>query len=335
LRLGFNHMTRRLTPGVVAAFAAIYLIWGSTYLGIKFAIATLPPLTMVAIRSFIAGAILYGWGRWRGAGPPSAAQWRSAGVVGALLFLGGHGGLAWAEQRVPSGVASLFIATLPLWMTLMQAQKDGVAVFTVRTLAGLTAGTLGILVLVGPGTVLGSEPVDLLGATVLVLAALSWSVGSAVAQRSPRPASLGVTSGTYLLSGGVLLFMAGIVSGELRDFRPDAISFKSLAALGYLVAFGSVVAFGAYSWLIRRRSLAAVSTYAFVNPVVAVIVGWALGGESLNARVVAAATLVVAAVMLILSRRAAARDARAPTARAVTPAVGRPLPASWSKRRCA
>jgi drug/metabolite transporter (DMT)-like permease len=319
----------------VAAFAAIYLIWGSTYLGIKFAIATLPPLTMVAIRSFTAGCILYAWGRWRGAGPPTAAGWKAGAMVGALLFLGGHGGLAWAQQRVPSGVASLFIATLPLWMTLMQAVKDGAAVFTVRTVAGLAAGTLGILVLVGPGTLLGSEPVDLLGATVLVLAALSWSVGSAVAQRSPHPASLGVTSGSYLLSGGVLLLVAGIVSGELRDLRPDAISFQSLAALGYLIAFGSVVAFGAYSWLIRRRSLAAVSTYAFVNPVVAVFLGWALGGESLNARVVAAATFVVAAVMLILSGRAAAKDAHAPTARAVTSTVGRPLTASSSKRKCA
>ncbi|UCC82839.1 MAG: EamA family transporter [Gemmatimonadota bacterium] len=328
-------MTRRLTPGVVAAFAAIYLIWGSTYLGIKFAIATLPPLTVVATRSITAGALLYAWGRWRGAGAPSVAQWRAGVIVGALLFLGGHGGLAWAQQRVPSGVASLFIATLPLWMTLMQAQKDGASVFTPRTLAGLAAGTLGILVLVGPAVLLGSEPVHLLGAAVLVLAALSWSVGSAVAQRSPRPASLSVTTGSYLLSGGSLLLMAGIASGELRDLRPDTISFQSLAALGYLIAFGSVVAFGAYSWLIRRRSLAAVSTYAFVNPVVAVFLGWALGGESLNARVVAAATLVVAAVVLILSGRAAVEEAEAPTARAVTSSVPQTVSASLSKRKCA
>lgn len=328
-------MTRRLTPGIVAAFAAIYLIWGSTYLGVKFAIATLPPLTMMALRSFSAGVILYAWGRWRGAGPPTATQWLAGALVGALLFLGGHGCLAWALQRVPSGVAALLIATLPVWMTLMQALSDGKANLTVRTFAGLASGTLGILVLVGPGTLLGSEPVDLLGATVLVLAALSWSVGSAVAQRSPRPASLSVTTGSYLLSGSVLLFLAGSASGELGDLRPDEISFQSLAALGYLIAFGSVVAFGAYSWLIRRRSLGAVSTYAFVNPVVAVFLGWALGGESLNGRVLGAAILVVAAVVLILSGRAAAKDAEVPTARAVTPAVGQSLTVSWSERRCA
>ncbi|NIN72228.1 MAG: EamA family transporter [Gemmatimonadetes bacterium] len=328
-------MTRRLTPRVVAAFAALYLIWGSTYLGIKFAIATLPPLTMVATRSIAAGAILYAWGRWRGAGPPTVAQWKASAMVGALLFLGGHGGLAWAQQRVPSGVASLFIATLPLWMTLIQALKDGVAVFTVSTLTGLAAGTLGILVLVGPAALLGSEPLHLLGATVLVLAALSWSLGSAVAQRSPRPASLAVTSGSYLLSGGVLLFVVAIASGELRDLGLDTISLQSLAALGYLIAFGSVVAFGAYSWLIRHRSLAAVSTYAFVNPMVAVFLGWALGGESLNARVVAAATLVVAAVMLILSGGAAAGDADVPTARTVTSSVPQTVTASSNKRKCA
>lgn len=320
-------MTRRPTPADVAAFAAIYLIWGSTYLAIKFAIATLPPLTMMAIRSTAAGGILYAWGRWRGGRPPTVGHWGAGAVVGALLFLGGHGSLAWAEQRVPSGVASLFIATLPLWMTLVQALTEGVTVLTARTLAGLAAGMLGITLLLGPGAFLGSEPVDPAGAAVLVLAALSWSVGSAIAQRSPRPASLSVTTATYLLSGGVLLIVAGAVSGELRALQPEAISLGSLAALGYLIAFGSVIAFGAYSWLIRHRSLAAVSTYAFVNPVVAVFLGWALGGEALNARVLAAAGFVVGAVMLILSARARTL-AHAPTAPEVTTIVRRPLAAS-------
>jgi drug/metabolite transporter (DMT)-like permease len=177
--------------------------------------------------------------------------------------------------------------------------------------------------------------VHLLAATVLILAALSWSVGSAFAQRSPRPGSLAVTSGTYLLSGGVLLFLAGTASGELRDLRPETISLQSLAALGYLIAFGSVVAFGAYSWLIGRSSLAAVSTYAFVNPVIAVFLGWALGGESLNARVVAAATLVVTAVVLILSGRATAAETGAPTTGVVTSSVPRPATPSLNERKCA
>ncbi|NIR43226.1 MAG: EamA family transporter [Gemmatimonadetes bacterium] len=304
-------MTRRITPAVAAAFAAIYLIWGSTYLAIKFAIATLPPLTMMGIRSLAAGGLLYMWGRWRGGEPPRLADWKAAGLIGALLFLGAHGGLSWAEGRVPSGVAALFIATIPLWMTLIQASIEGAAVFTKRTVTGLAAGTLGIVVLVGrgPGTLWQGEPVDPLGAAVLILAALSWSVGTAMAQRRPRRTSLAVTSGSYLLAGGALLLAAGSLAGELRDLRVDAISPGSLAALGYLIGFGSVIAFGAYAWLIRRRSLAAVSTYAFVNPVVAVFLGWSLGGESLNPRVLVAAALVVAAVVAILSGRAAHREA--------------------------
>lgn len=307
-------MTRGLKPGIVAAFAAIYLIWGSTYLAIKISITTIPPFTMTAVRALTAGAILYVWGRWRGAPAPTPGQWMTGAAVGALLFLGGHGGLGWAEQRVPSGAASLVVATLPLWMTLLEAiwERDPVltasgwavrrrrAAFNARTVCGLTAGMGGILLLLGPGSVLGGEAVDALGGAVLVLCSLSWAVGSALARRTGQPSSLTVTMGTYLLTGGALLFGAGQIGGELRGFDPGSVSVSSIGALAFLIVFGTVVAFSAYTWLLRHTSLAAVSTYAFVNPVVAVFLGWSWGGEALNLRVLASAALVVGAVGLIL-----------------------------------
>jgi drug/metabolite transporter (DMT)-like permease len=301
-----------IDPHVVGAFAAVYLVWGSTYLAIKVAITSLPPFTMVAMRSFVAGAVLYAWGRWRGAAPPTAAEWRHGVLVGALLFGVGHGGLGWAEQRVPSGVASLFIATLPVWMTLLQGFTDRATAISARTLLGVIGGSLGMLVLVGPRAFLGGDPIDPVGAAVLVLAALAWSVGSAVARRRRPTTSLTVGTGSYLLAGGALLGVLALVSGETRRLDLAAVTSSSVVALGYLIVFGSVVTFGAYSWLLRRQPLSIVSTYAFVNPIVALFVGWALGGEILNARILTAAVFVVAAVVLILTG-AAERPAPAPT----------------------
>jgi drug/metabolite transporter (DMT)-like permease len=301
--------------GIVAAFAAIYLIWGSTYLAIKIAITTIPPFTMTAARALTAGTVLYCWGRWRGGLSPTPAQWVGGAMVGGLLFLGGHGGLAWAERRVPSGTAALFVATLPLWMTFMEkvSERDILLTpsgwrvaprngrLTLRTAGGLAAGMAGILLLLGPGSLLGSEPVDLTGGVVLVLCALSWALGSALARRKGQPSSLTVAMGTYLLTGGGLLLVAAGFSGELRGAHVASVSGSSLAGLAYLILFGTVVAFSAYTWLLRRASLAAVSTYAFVNPIVAVFLGWGLGGELLNLRILAAAVLVVGAVGLILT----------------------------------
>lgn len=306
-------MLRRVSPGLVAAFAAIYLIWGSTYLAIKLAIVSIPPFTMTATRSFTAGAILYTWGRWRGAPPPTTAQWGGGAVVGLLLFLGGHGGLGWAQQHVPSGVASLFIATIPLWMILTEALTDRTVTITARTMLGIAAGLAGIVLLVGPHALLGGVPVDPPGAAALVLCAVAWSVGSAFTRHVPRPASMPVTTGTYLLTGGAMLYVAALVAGEAMRFNPATISVRSLAALGYLVVFGSVVAFSAYAWLLRRASLAAVSTYAFVNPIVAVTLGWTVGDEPMTRRVLAAAALVVVGVVMM--RRGGARRHRASTHR--------------------
>lgn len=328
---------RLLRPklGVLAAFAAIYLIWGSTYLAIKFAIVSVPPFTMTATRSFIAGAILYGWGRLRGEAPPRAAHWRSGAAVGALLFLGGHGGLGWAQQHVPSGVASLFIATIPLWMTLAEVMTERTATITARTMLGIAAGLAGIWLLVGPRALLDGEPVYPFGAAVLVLAALAWSVGSVLARRAPRPSSLTVTTGTYLLTGGAMLYVAGLVTGEALSFDPAAMSLRSFVALSYLIVFGSVIAFGAYSWLLRCASLAAVSTYAFVNPIIAVTLGWAIGGEPLTQRVFAATALVITGVILILIDRSTRGRAASSTSQSVSPARGGVVSATLNGEECA
>ena len=296
-------MTHRFSSGILVSFAAIYIIWGSTYLAIRIATATMPPLTMIGVRCLMAGAILYGWARWRRAESPTGVQWGYGLLVGAALFLGGQGGLAWAQQRVPSGVASLFMATIPLWMVLLQvATADGAKV-TLRTFGGVAAGLIGILVLAGPNTVFSGEPVDLLGAIVLILSALSWAIGSELSRRTPRPSSRLMANGTYLMGGGLLLFVVGAAIGEVGTLRASTISASSLFALGYLIVFGSAIAFVAYSWLLDKTSLATVSTYAFANPIIAVFLGWAFGGEIVDSRVLSAAALVVAAVVLILSER--------------------------------
>lgn len=288
---------------VVTAFAAIYLIWGSTYLAVRFAVETLPPFTMMGVRSLVAGLALFAWSARRGGGRPSRREWRNAFVIGAFLFLVGHGGLAWAQQRVPSGIASLIIATIPIWMTLIQARTEGTGSVGLRTIAGLAGGSVGVLLLAGPGGFLGGDSVDPAGTVVLLVAALSWSAGSALAQKEPSARPLSATTGMYLIAGGILLLALSLLTGEPAVLTTGSISLRSVFSLTYLIVFGSVIAFAAYGWLLRHASLSSVSTYAWVNPVVALFVGWTWAGESLNGRVVAAALLVLTSVVLTLSKK--------------------------------
>lgn len=296
-------MTRTLNPLILAAFAAIYLVWGSTYLAVKFAIATFPPFTMMGVRCLFAGGILYGWARWRGAEPPTGAQWAFGSLVGAALFVVGGGGVVWAQQRVPSGTAALFLSTVPLWMTLIQTAGPDGGRLTGRTWGGVTVGSLGILVLAGPSTVLSGEPVDPVRAVILILSAISWAIGSELSRRGPRSTSFLMANGSWLLAGGAVLLVGGAAVGEGAALRAGTVSAASLVALGYLIVFGSVVTVVAYTWLLQKTSLTAVSTYAFVNPLIAVFLGWTLGDEALDSRVLFATVLVVTAVVLILSDR--------------------------------
>jgi len=295
------------------ALLAVYLIWGSTYLAIRFAIETLPPFLMVGTRLVVAGAVLYGWARGRGAPRPTRFNWGAAAVVGGLLLLGGNGGLAWAEQQVPSGLASLLIAMVPLWMVLLNwiggdrvRPSGGVAI-------GLVLGLAGIVLLVGPGELAGGSHANSVGAAALMVSSLSWATGSLYSRRARLPASSLLATAMEMLAGGALLLVAGSVTGEWTQLKLSQVSPRSTLSLGYLVIFGSLVGFTAYTWLLRVARPALVSTYAYVNPVVAVFLGWALGGESLTPWTILAALIIVIAVVLITTyqARGSTREERA------------------------
>lgn len=289
----------RSRASVAAAFAAIYLIWGSTYLAIRFAIETLPPFFMIGFRSFLAGSLIYGWARLRGSAPASAGEWARAGLTGALLFAGGQGLLAFAMTRVPSGASALVVGTIPLWMTLLQALREGRSILAGRVVPGLLLGFAGVALLVEPGHLLGGKPLDSLGTLILVIAALSWSVGSIYGRHARLPESVALTTGMTLLGGSVFLLAGSLLAGEAAGIGAAAVSVRSLAGLLYLVIMGSIVGFGCYTWLLRVSTPSRVATYAFVNPLVAVFLGWILGSEELGARLGAATLLMVGAVILI------------------------------------
>jgi drug/metabolite transporter (DMT)-like permease len=287
---------------LVLAFAAVYLIWGSTYLAIRFAIETIPPFFMAGVRFLISGSILYGWARLKGAARPSRIYWKSAAIVGVLLLLGGNGGVVWAEQRVPSGVAALIVAIVPVWIALMEWKHPGGRRPGWQVTMGLAAGTLGLLLLASPGSALGAR-VDLIGAAVLVFATLSWATGSLKAKHSPLPDSPLLSTGMEMLAGGAALVLMGLATGEPAHLNFAAMSQKSLLALTYLTTFGSLIGFTAYVWLLKVGSPTRAATYAYVNPVVAVFLGWALAGEPITPRTILAALVIVGGVVLITSAR--------------------------------
>lgn len=282
--------------GVVAALGAVYLLWGSTYLAIRFAVETLPPFLMAGVRFVVAGAILYGWRRARGVPAPTGGQWRAATAVGGLMLLGGNGGVVWAEQWIESGTAALVVATVPLWMVLMDWLRPGGRPPRPLVWAGIVVGLAGVGILFG-GPAAGTERYTV-GLVVLVVASVAWAAGSLYSRTASLPGPL-VATGMQMLAGGGLLLAAGVVTGELRGIDPGSFSTASLLALLYLVVFGSLVGYTAYVWLLRVTSPALASTYAYVNPVVAVFLGWLLAGEMLTGRVLLASGIIVGAVALI------------------------------------
>ena len=284
---------------VYSAFAAVYVIWGSTYLAIHFALETLPPFLMAAARFLAAGGLLYAWARLRGVPAPGRPEWRSAIVVGGLLFLGGNGAVVWAQQYVPSGVAALVVAIEPILFVLLDGMRRRKR--PRRTvMIGLALGLVGVAVLIGPGKLLGGGRVDPTAALVLVAGAFCWAVGSLLSRGFRMPESPAMATALTLLGGGALLLVASLLRGELAAFDPALVSGRSLLALFYLISFGSLVAFTAYLWILRVATPARAATYAYVNPVVAVLLGWAFAGESLTARMAIAAAIIVGSVALII-----------------------------------
>ena len=282
---------------VVFSFLSIYLIWGSTYLAIRFAVETIPPLYTAGLRHLIAGLILLIWclaKRLR----PTWAQVRASIIIGAFFFLIGHGTLHWAEQKVPSGLASLLIASEPIWVFLLSAFAARQWRMNAPLLAGILLGFGGVGLLMGRSA-LNSGPGVFVGSLAVIVGAFSWSVGIVYSRRSHLSGHPLLLSALSLLAGSVQLLLVGTVLGEYRGFSFASVSVRSWLALGYLIVFGSVVAFTAYNWLLEHYSPTLVATHTYVNPIVAVLFGWLFAGEAVTLNVLLSAALVIGAVMLV------------------------------------
>lgn len=288
----------------LVAFAIIYFVWGSTFLAIRVGVREVPPFLLAAMRFFIAGLMLYAWVIARGERSPSARQWMSAFLLAVLIFVLDYGLLFWAEQRVPSGIAAVMMATIPVFMALSEIFFLGTQRLTSRLALALLIGIGGVTVLMSHSLNLGGMPIDTAGAAALIIAAISWSVSSALTRKLPLPASKLMSSGAQMLAGGVLLALTAASLGEFRGFHPAAVSRGAWLSLLYLIVAGSIIAFTAYVWLIHHESPTKVGTYAYVNPVVAVLVGYFFGGEALGLRTVLGTLLVLVSVVVITTARA-------------------------------
>lgn len=282
------------------ALLSVYLFWGGTYAGMKVAIETMPPFLMAGIRFFAAGAVLYIVSRLSGAKRPARREWSSSAIVGALLLLGGNGLVAWSEQRVSSSIASLIVAAVPVWMMLMGWFGRGGKRPNTGVIAGIVLGLLGIAVLVfQPGQGENGTATDVTGIITLLAASISWAAGSMYSRSARMPDSPLMSTAAQMLTGGTLLIIFSYFTGDWSKLDVPGISLRSYAALGYLIAFGSIIGYTAYIWLLKNADAALVSTYAFVNPVVAVLLGWLLVGEQLTVNTLTAAVIIIAAVVLV------------------------------------
>ena len=288
---------------VALALGGLYFIWGSTYLAIRFAIETFPPLLMAALRFLVAGSVLYGWARWRGASRPSGTLWRTAALSGGLMLLGGNGSVVWAEQYVPSGLVALLIATVPLWIVIQDWLWGRGGAPGAGVLFGILWGFGGVALLVTGSEIGRAGPRDFIGGLLVLGRAMAWAAGSLVARYGHRPSSAALGNGMQMLAGGCGLLVAGVLRGELPTLDFTAVSLTSALAILYLIVFGSLVAFSSYIWLLRNTTPAVASTYAYVNPVVALALGWALAGEPLSFRTAFAAFIILTAVMIITTRK--------------------------------
>ena len=286
---------------IVLAFAAVYILWGSTYLGIRFAIQTLPPFLMAGTRFLTAGGILFMIALANGAPVrQSFSNWRRALLIGALLLLCGNGGVTWAERYVTSSFAALCVATEPLWVVVLSwvlTQKRPNA----KVLLGMFIGLAGVTLLVsdGLGQGAGSSKMNLIGAGVVLLASLAWATGSVYANRNPIDAPTSMTSGMRMLAGGALLLLLALVMGDVGRLQLANASWTSIGAFVYLLLFGSLLGFTAYSFLLKNVSPESAATYGYVNPVVAVLLGWSIAGEPLTLKMLLAAAIIVGSVVLI------------------------------------
>ncbi len=284
--------------GIIAAFGTVCFVWGSVYLAIQVAIESLPPFLMVGSRLAAAGLILYVWVRWRGAPRPTMQHWKFATIIGGMVLTVGAGAVAWAQQMVPSGLTALLVATEPLWIILFDWWWHGGRAPGARVIAGLALGFAGMAVLVMPGQMGGR--VHPLGAAVIVAASMSWAAGSLFSRTAPQPRSVLLGTAMQMFMGGVLLMLAGSVAGEWARLNLGAVTLRSWIAYAFLLIFASLITFPAYIWLLRVWDAARVSMYAYVNPVIAVLLGWMVANEPLTTRIWVAGSVIVLAVALVV-----------------------------------
>ena len=295
--------TRSLDPKVILAFAIIYVVWGSTFLAIRYAIGSIPPFLMAGLRFTIAGLLLFGWNWFYGGRLPTLGQWKVAMVGGALMFTLGHGGLAWAEQRLSSGMAALILALIPAWVVLVDWLRPGGTQPAATVLIGLFIGLFGLVMLVGIGQPVEAG-VDIPSALTLVFSGFAWAVGTVYTKHTASSGSASVTASMQLLSGGTILLLIGSARGDWAQVLSIGIRVQSMLALGYLIAFGTLIAFNAYVWLLGVSVPSKVATYAYVNPIIAVFLGWAFASEPVALRTLAAAAIIIVAVVIITKHQA-------------------------------
>jgi drug/metabolite transporter (DMT)-like permease len=284
---------------VLLAFAIIYLVWGSTFFAIRVGVREVPPFLLAGMRFLIAGAVLYAWMRAKGTPSPTRREWGGATVLSVLIFVFDYGLVFWAERRVPSGITAVMLATIPVFMTISEILVMKTQRLTARLAIALLVGIGGVAVLMSRTASFGDAPVNPAGACALVIAAISWSAGSALTRKLPLPAEKAMSSGTQMLAGGALLTLVASAFGEFHGFQFRAVSAKAWVALAYLIVAGSIVAYTAYVWLIHHESPTKVGTYAYVNPVVAVVLGYFLGGEAIGPRTVIGTLFVLVSVVVI------------------------------------
>ncbi len=287
-------------PLVLAAFAAVYLLWGSTYLAIRIGVETIPPLMLAGLRHFTAGLLLYPILRWKTGVRPTSTHWKTAAVTGFLLLFAGNGGVSWAEQIVPSGITALLVTMVSLWLVIVDWLRPGGHRPVPKVILGLILGFAGMVLLVGPAHLGNSARVDPRGVAVLVFASFAWACGSIYSKHGgmPNSALLGVSMQSF--AGGTVLLFAGLLTGEFQRFHFAAVTARSWIALAYLIVFGSGIGLSAYIYILQKSTAVRVATYAFVNPVVALFLGWLIADETISLRTIVAAVVILTAVILVI-----------------------------------
>jgi len=289
------------SPGLVlAAFATVYIVWGSTYFGIRYAVESIPPFLMGGSRFFVAGAVLFTWSQRKGFSWPTGRQWRDATIVGCLMLLGGNGGVTWAEQTVPSSVTALIVAIAPLWMVLLEWREPGGRRPTLRVFAGLLVGFIGVAYLVLAGHGYDGGALNPWGIAAILFATVTWAAGSVFSRCATKPKSALTSTGMQMIAGGGVMMIVGFALGEGPQFSFSTVTAVSAWAWVYLALFGSLIGFTAYLWLLQVSTPSKVSTTSFVNPLIAVVLGCTLGGEPFTPKLLLSGAMILVAVILIL-----------------------------------